>query len=97
MKPVKTIGHSNHPIERFVELLKAGGVDRLVDVRVDTPGGGVVAARGDGSEGGEGRDERGGEAHEWLLVVEAPTHSGVPHVVREKIGVGRPIVARVAH
>jgi len=33
MKPVKTIGHSNHPIERFVELLKAGGVDRLVDVR----------------------------------------------------------------
>ena len=33
MKPIKTIGHSNHPIERFVELLKAGGVERLVDVR----------------------------------------------------------------
>jgi len=33
MKPIKTIGHSNHPIERFVSLLKAGGVDRLVDVR----------------------------------------------------------------
>jgi uncharacterized protein (DUF488 family) len=33
MKPIRTIGHSNHPIERFVELLKAGGVERLVDVR----------------------------------------------------------------
>jgi uncharacterized protein (DUF488 family) len=33
MKPIKTIGHSNHPIERFVSLLKAGGVERLVDVR----------------------------------------------------------------
>ena len=33
MKPIKTIGHSNHPIERFVDLLKAGGVQRLVDVR----------------------------------------------------------------
>ena len=33
MRPIKTIGHSNHPIERFVALLKAGGVDRLVDVR----------------------------------------------------------------
>jgi uncharacterized protein (DUF488 family) len=33
MKPIKTIGHSNHPIERFVELLKEGGVERLVDVR----------------------------------------------------------------
>src|SRR6185295_7614574 len=33
MKPIKTIGHSNHPIERFVDLLKAGGVERLVDVR----------------------------------------------------------------
>jgi uncharacterized protein (DUF488 family) len=38
MKPVKppiikTIGHSNHPIDRFVSLLKAGGVERLVDVR----------------------------------------------------------------
>jgi uncharacterized protein (DUF488 family) len=33
MKPIKTIGHSNHPIERFIDLLKAGGVERLVDVR----------------------------------------------------------------
>jgi uncharacterized protein (DUF488 family) len=33
MKPVRTIGHSNHPIERFIALLKAAGVERLVDVR----------------------------------------------------------------
>ncbi|MBX9946938.1 MAG: DUF488 domain-containing protein [Reyranella sp.] len=33
MKPIKTIGHSNHPIKRFVDLLTAGGVDVLVDVR----------------------------------------------------------------
>jgi uncharacterized protein (DUF488 family) len=33
MNAIKTIGHSNHPIERFVALLKAGGVERLVDVR----------------------------------------------------------------
>jgi uncharacterized protein (DUF488 family) len=33
MKPFKTIGHSNHPIDRFVDLLKAGGVELLVDVR----------------------------------------------------------------
>ena len=33
MKPIRTIGHSNHPIERLVALLKAGGVERLVDVR----------------------------------------------------------------
>ena len=33
MRSIKTIGHSNHPIERFVALLKAGGVERLVDVR----------------------------------------------------------------
>jgi len=30
---IKTIGHSNHPIERFVELLTQGGVSLLVDVR----------------------------------------------------------------
>jgi uncharacterized protein (DUF488 family) len=30
---IKTIGHSNHLIERFVDLLKAGGVTLLVDVR----------------------------------------------------------------
>ena len=33
MNPIRTIGHSNHAIERFVDLLKAGGVERLVDVR----------------------------------------------------------------
>lgn len=33
MNAIKTIGHSNNPIERFVELLKAGGVGLLVDVR----------------------------------------------------------------
>ena len=33
MKPIRTIGHSNHPIERFVALLKAAGIARLVDVR----------------------------------------------------------------
>jgi uncharacterized protein (DUF488 family) len=30
---IKTIGHSNHPIERFIDLLKRGGVELLVDVR----------------------------------------------------------------
>jgi uncharacterized protein (DUF488 family) len=30
---IKTIGHSNHPIERFLDLLKSGGVKLLVDVR----------------------------------------------------------------
>jgi uncharacterized protein (DUF488 family) len=30
---IKTIGHSNHPIDRFLGLLKAGGVKVLVDVR----------------------------------------------------------------
>lgn len=30
---IKTIGHSIHPIERFVALLKSGGVEVLVDVR----------------------------------------------------------------
>lgn len=30
---IKTIGHSNHPIGRFVDLLKAGGVEVVVDVR----------------------------------------------------------------
>jgi uncharacterized protein (DUF488 family) len=33
MKTIKTIGHSNHLIERFVDLLKAGGVEAVVDVR----------------------------------------------------------------
>jgi uncharacterized protein (DUF488 family) len=30
---IKTIGHSNHPVERFIGLLKAGGVEMVVDVR----------------------------------------------------------------
>jgi len=30
---IKTIGHSNRPIERFAGLLKRGGVELLVDVR----------------------------------------------------------------
>jgi uncharacterized protein (DUF488 family) len=30
---IKTIGHSSHPIERFVDLLTKGGVSLLVDVR----------------------------------------------------------------
>jgi len=33
VKSIKTIGHSNHPLERFTSLLKAGGVALLVDVR----------------------------------------------------------------
>ena len=33
MNPIRTIGHSNHSIERFVDLLRAGGVTVLVDVR----------------------------------------------------------------
>lgn len=30
---VLTIGHSTHPTERFIELLRQGGVDMVVDVR----------------------------------------------------------------
>jgi uncharacterized protein (DUF488 family) len=30
---IKTIGHSNHAIDRFVDLLKAGGIEAVVDVR----------------------------------------------------------------
>jgi uncharacterized protein (DUF488 family) len=30
---IRTVGHSNHSIERFVDLLKAVGVKLLVDVR----------------------------------------------------------------
>lgn len=33
MTAIKTIGHSNHPIERFLDLLKSGDVALLVDVR----------------------------------------------------------------
>lgn len=33
MTLIKTIGHSNHPIERFLDLLRAGGVETVVDVR----------------------------------------------------------------
>jgi uncharacterized protein (DUF488 family) len=31
--PIRTIGHSNHPIERFVALLRAAGIERVIDVR----------------------------------------------------------------
>jgi uncharacterized protein (DUF488 family) len=30
---IHTIGHSNHPIERFVALLASAGIERLIDVR----------------------------------------------------------------
>lgn len=30
---IYTIGHSNHPIERFIELLQSFGIEVLVDVR----------------------------------------------------------------
>src|SRR5260370_41141318 len=33
MKPIKTIGHSNHPIEHIVGLLEAAGIALLVDGR----------------------------------------------------------------
>jgi uncharacterized protein (DUF488 family) len=33
MRTVFTIGHSNHPIERFVELLEQHGVEELADIR----------------------------------------------------------------
>lgn len=28
-----TVGHSNHPIDRFIDLLRAHGIEALVDVR----------------------------------------------------------------
>src|SRR5207237_7948424 len=31
--PVLTVGHSTHPIDEFIELLRAHGVTRVVDVR----------------------------------------------------------------
>ena len=33
MTVVRTVGHSTHPIEEFIDLLRAHGVHRLVDVR----------------------------------------------------------------
>src|SRR5262245_7823642 len=30
---VYTIGHSNHPIERFIELLRGAGITAVADVR----------------------------------------------------------------
>ena len=33
MASVWTVGHSNHPIERFVEILNAHGIERVIDVR----------------------------------------------------------------
>jgi hypothetical protein len=31
--PILTIGHSTHPIEQFIELLRQHGVEQLVDIR----------------------------------------------------------------
>ncbi|MFC0254538.1 DUF488 domain-containing protein [Massilia consociata] len=33
MEPVYTIGHSNRPIDEFVELLREHGIERLLDIR----------------------------------------------------------------
>ena len=33
MRRIKTIGHSNHPIEHFLGLLEGSGVEAVVDVR----------------------------------------------------------------
>lgn len=33
MNVIKTIGHSSHPLDRFIDLLKRGGVETVVDVR----------------------------------------------------------------
>ncbi|MBV9932499.1 MAG: DUF488 domain-containing protein [Alphaproteobacteria bacterium] len=33
MHPIHTIGHSTRSIEQFVALLRAGGVDQVVDIR----------------------------------------------------------------
>lgn len=33
MTTIHSIGHSNHPIERFVGLLQAAGIRRLADIR----------------------------------------------------------------
>ncbi len=33
MNPVFTIGHSRHPVDRFLDLLRSAGVDLVVDVR----------------------------------------------------------------
>jgi len=31
--PIFTIGHSTHPIEEFIQLLQAHGVEQLIDIR----------------------------------------------------------------
>jgi len=33
MHPIHTIGHSNHPIDRFIGLLQGAAIDLLIDVR----------------------------------------------------------------
>jgi uncharacterized protein (DUF488 family) len=33
MRPVFTVGHSNHPLEKFLGILAAHGIERIVDVR----------------------------------------------------------------
>ena len=32
-KEILTVGHSNHPVDRFVELLRGAGVEAIADVR----------------------------------------------------------------
>ncbi len=32
-RSVFTVGHSNHPLERFLEVLRAHGIERILDVR----------------------------------------------------------------
>jgi Domain of unknown function DUF488 len=33
VQPILTIGHSTHPIDKFIELLRQHGVERLIDIR----------------------------------------------------------------
>lgn len=33
MDQIWTVGHSNHPLEKFVGILKAHGIERVIDVR----------------------------------------------------------------
>jgi len=33
MRAIFTVGHSTHPIEEFVNILKANGVEQLIDIR----------------------------------------------------------------
>ncbi len=33
MRSIWTVGHSNHPLEKFLEILKAHRIERVIDVR----------------------------------------------------------------